>query len=97
MDFEYLKNVTSLSLDTEKCTGCTMCTVVCPHTVFVMEGAKARIDKRDHCMECGACARNCAFGAISVEHGVGCATGIIIGALRGTEPTCDCMKGDESC
>ncbi len=50
---------------------------------------KAEILDRDGCMECGACARNCPAGAIEVSSGVGCAAGIIRGALRGTEPTCD--------
>jgi len=45
---------------------------------------------RDACMECGACARNCPTGALSVKAGVGCAAAIIVGALRGTEPTCGC-------
>ncbi len=92
-DFRYLKNVATLRLDAEKCTGCRMCTQVCPHGVFVIQDGKACIFDRDLCMECGACAINCAAEAISVESGVGCASGIIIGAIRGTEPTCDC-KGN---
>ncbi len=51
-----------------------------------------RIRDLNACMECGACARNCPFGAITVNAGVGCATGIIIGALTGTEPNC-CGSG----
>ena len=91
-DFRYLKNVATLRLDVEKCTGCRMCTQVCPHGVFVIQDGKACIVDRDLCMECGACAINCAAEAISVESGVGCASGIIIGAIRGTEPTCECKK-----
>jgi NAD-dependent dihydropyrimidine dehydrogenase PreA subunit len=97
MVLEYLKNVTTLALDIDKCTGCKMCTVVCPHAVFEMDEGKARIANRDACIECGACARNCAFEALRVRAGVGCATGIIVGAIRGTEPTCDCTKGDKCC
>ena len=92
----YLKNVTTLQLSAEKCIGCRRCTEVCPHGVFIIENSKAQIASRDACMECGACAMNCPVEAISVESGVGCATGIIIGALRGTEPTCDCTK-NSSC
>ena len=55
---------------------------------------RAVIVDRDACMECGACSSNCPVDAINVKSGVGCATGIIIGALQGTEPTCDC--GSES-
>jgi ferredoxin len=87
---KYLPDVVTLELDVEKCTGCGMCVVVCPHKVFEIENRKSKIVDRDACMECGACAMNCEFGAISVESGVGCAAGVIIGAIRGTEPTCGC-------
>jgi len=86
----YLKNVVTLQLDSEKCNGCAMCTIVCPHAVFVMKDKKSFIRHKDYCMECGACAMNCATGAIAVNSGVGCAVGIINGILRGTEPNCDC-------
>ena len=42
-EMTYLANVTTLELDSEKCDGCKMCTIVCPHGVFEMNGAKARI------------------------------------------------------
>ncbi|MCX6646907.1 MAG: mercury methylation ferredoxin HgcB [bacterium] len=93
---KYLADVVTLELDTEKCTGCGMCVVVCPHKVFEIENRKAKIVDRDSCMECGACAMNCEFGAISVESGVGCAAGVIIGAIRGTEPTCGCDSSSGS-
>ena len=89
----YLSNVVTLELDPEKCTGSRMCTIVCPHDVFAVEQRKASIVNRDWCMECGACEKNCPEQAIRVKSGVGCATGIINGILRGTEPTCDCGEG----
>ena len=92
---KYLKNVASLEYDAEKCVGCGLCAIVCPHRVFVMEGKKAAIVDCDLCMECGACSLNCPAGAIKVRSGVGCAAGIITGFFRGTEPTCDCGSGDE--
>ena len=92
----YLTNVVTLELDQGKCDGCRRCLEVCPHAVFVIENKRAKIVDRDACMECGACAKNCSEDAISVDSGVGCATGIIIGAIRGTEPTCDC-SGDVTC
>ena len=58
-----------------------------------MEDKKAKMVDLDACMECGACATNCRPGAITVDSGVGCVTGVIIGALKGTEPTCDCDSG----
>ena len=89
----YLKNVNTLQLDNEKCNGCAICTVVCPHAVFVMKEKRAFIQHKNLCMECGACAMNCATGALTVKSGVGCAAGVITGLLRGTEPTCDCGPG----
>jgi len=88
MKLSYLKNGETLVLTPERCNGCRECIEVCPHAVFAMGGGKAQIVDRDACMECGACARNCASGAITVKAGVGCAAAIIGGMLRGTQPTC---------
>ncbi len=76
-DFRYLKNVSTLMLNADVCTGCGMCAEVCPHQVFAMSEKRARIEDLDACMECGACAKNCLVAAISVDAGVGCATGLI--------------------
>jgi ferredoxin len=75
--FRYLKDVVTLELDRETCIGCGRCPEVCPHQVFVMQGKKAVMQDRDACMECGACALNCPVKAITVESGVGCASGMI--------------------
>ncbi len=93
----YLSNVVTLRLDETKCTGCGMCAIVCPHRVFLIEQKCARIVDRDACMECGACAVNCPTEAISVDAGVGCVAGVIKGALRGTEPACDCTAKSSCC
>lgn len=92
----YLPDVVTLTLDDAACNGCGTCVTVCPHAVFEVRAAKARIVDRDACMECGACARNCPAGALSVDAGVGCVTAIVRGALRGSEPDCDC-SGDSTC
>lgn len=96
-DFVYLTDVVTLSLDPEKCNGCKMCMIVCPHKVFGIENRKAVILRKDLCMECGACAMNCQQEAITVKSGVGCAAGVINGLIRGTEPTCDCGSGSNNC
>jgi NAD-dependent dihydropyrimidine dehydrogenase PreA subunit len=92
----YLKDVTTLVLDIEKCVGCGMCAEVCPHGVFVISKGKARIAERDLCMECGACALNCPANALAVNAGVGCASAIITGWFTGEEISCDCSD-DETC
>ena len=95
MKHKYLKNVTTLQFDAEKCIGCGRCTEVCPHGVFDMADRKARIVDKDSCMECGACALNCPGNALEVHAGVGCAAAIIMGWFTGKEPACGC-SGDGS-
>lgn len=92
----YLKNVASLALDPERCTGCGMCLEVCPHPVLVKENGTVRIMDRDRCMECGACARNCPFEAITVQAGVGCAAAVINAALGRTGNSCCCVLDIET-
>lgn len=92
----YLKNGETLTLNADACVGCGACVEVCPHAVFALRAGKAEIVDRASCMECGACAKNCPTGALTVTAGVGCAAAIIIGKLRGTEPTCDCDCGSDS-
>jgi ferredoxin len=80
--FAYLRNVTTLQLDPEKCIGCGRCVEVCPHQVFSIVDKVAVLAARNACMECGACAKNCPVGAIGVDAGVGCASGMINEWLR---------------
>lgn len=94
---KYLADVTTISLDAGKCVGCGLCVDVCPRGVFELRDKKAAIVDRDLCMECGACALNCEFGALTVESGVGCAAAIINGMITGGAPSCGCDEGGESC
>jgi ferredoxin len=87
----YLPNVVTLQLDQEKCVGCGLCLVVCPHTVFTMNNGHARIQDRDACMECGACAQNCPTEAVTVQAGVGCAAAVINSALGRDGSACCCV------
>jgi len=87
---KYLANVTTLAYSPDKCAGCGRCTEVCPRGVFVMEDKRASVTDKDLCLECGACALNCEFEAISVNSGVGCAAALINGMITGGPPTCGC-------
>jgi len=84
----YLKDVVTLELNPDKCTGCAKCTAVCPRGVLEMTNGKAHIVDRDACIECGACALNCKDSALSVDSGVGCASAFINGALGRNKACC---------
>lgn len=84
----YLNNVVTLKLAAEKCTGCGMCLEVCPQAVFRMNGRHVEFRDRDACIECGACSRNCPFGAVTVDAGVGCAAAMINVLLGRTDQPC---------
>jgi ferredoxin len=86
----YLKNVATVKLNEDKCTGCGMCLDVCPHEVFKMNGKRVIIQNRDACMECGACSKNCPADAIFVQSGVGCAAAVINSMLGRNGGDCCC-------
>ena len=93
MKHRYLKNVTTLEYDANKCVGCKRCTEVCPHGVYEIFINKAQIIEKDLCMECGACVMNCPVKALEVNAGVGCAAAIIYSWISGKKPACGCNSG----
>jgi NAD-dependent dihydropyrimidine dehydrogenase PreA subunit len=95
-DMIYLRDVVTLRLDSDKCSGCGMCLEVCPHGVLAIDEKRVRFRNRDACMECGACSRNCPFGAVSVEAGVGCAAAVINGMLNRQGGSCCCYVDPEN-
>jgi len=90
---KYLQGVSTLRVSEEKCNGCGVCTLVCPHGVLVLANGSVGIVEQDACMECGACAMNCPTGAVTVRAGVGCAQAIINSALGRTSDCC-CSTND---
>lgn len=80
----------TLEYEPDLCNRCGMCSAVCPHRVFARgDGGPARLVDPGSCMECGACALNCEPGAITVESDVGCASAMMMAALkRSKSATC---------
>ena len=52
----------SVSLDPNKCTGCTTCMKHCPTEAIRVRGGCAEIDS-ERCIDCGECIRKCTHGA----------------------------------
>ena len=67
---KFSTDAVTLKMDKNKCTGCGLCIEVCPRQVFALREKKADLVFLDSCIECGACQRNCAFGALSVDTGI---------------------------
>ncbi len=61
------KALITYSINPEACTGCTLCSKVCP--VEAISGEKKKPHKIDigKCTRCGACIESCKFDAITVE------------------------------
>lgn len=88
MKSAYISN--TLRYNADLCSGCGMCSVVCPHQVFAQNERLAQLIRPQACMECGACQRNCPTNAIIVRSGVGCAYAQMLAALKGKkEASCD--------
>jgi NAD-dependent dihydropyrimidine dehydrogenase PreA subunit len=88
----YLKDVVTLAHIPELCNGCGTCLSVCPREVLRRRNGKVEIARRDACIECGACQRNCPHGAVTVKAGVGCASALI-NQMLGRKKAC-CVVND---
>jgi NAD-dependent dihydropyrimidine dehydrogenase PreA subunit len=83
-----------IEFNKDKCTGCTVCTKVCPHRVIAMVDGKATPLHIERCIECGACQLNCEFDAIEVTKGTGCLVAIIKeDILKIKDKGCGCGGG----
>jgi len=54
----------AVTIDKEKCTGCSICVEVCPTEALSIEDEKAVCDD-DLCVDCGVCIPECPEDAIS--------------------------------
>ncbi len=57
----------SVSLDPDKCKGCTHCLKHCPTEAIRVREGLARIDA-DRCIDCGECIRVCPYKAKKADH-----------------------------
>jgi NAD-dependent dihydropyrimidine dehydrogenase PreA subunit len=88
-------NVNTLEYNPTLCINCGMCSIVCPHGVFVPDGSVAQLVRPEACMECGACQQNCPTGAIVVDSGeCGCAAAMIYAALTGRKGATCCLDAE---
>jgi NAD-dependent dihydropyrimidine dehydrogenase PreA subunit len=57
----------NVTVDTDKCTGCSECVDVCPVEVFEMQDNKAAVVNGEECLGCESCVEVCESSAITVE------------------------------
>jgi NADH-quinone oxidoreductase subunit F len=56
-------------IDTEACTGCTLCAKVCPTECISGEKKKLHVIDQAACIQCGTCLDACKDDAVLVESG----------------------------
>jgi NADH-quinone oxidoreductase subunit F len=60
------KALISYTIDSAKCTGCTLCKKRCPSDAITGELKKPHAITAEKCIKCGACFEVCNFGAVLV-------------------------------
>jgi NADH:ubiquinone oxidoreductase subunit F (NADH-binding)/(2Fe-2S) ferredoxin len=63
----HCRELLTYRIDTDACTGCTVCAKKCPQNAIVGEKKKAHYIIDDKCIRCDQCRANCKFDAILVE------------------------------
>lgn len=64
---KFCKDLISVSIDPEKCTGCGACLRVCPSEAIIGERKKVHQLNKEKCIKCKACYEACRFEAILIE------------------------------
>ena len=54
-----------LTIDPDKCKGCTKCKRNCPMDAITGEVKQVHVIDTEKCIKCGACVSGCPFGAIA--------------------------------
>ena len=62
-----LQNPLNYTIIAEKCTGCTLCSRVCPVGAITGTVKQPHVIDHEKCIKCGACREKCRFGAIVKE------------------------------
>lgn len=57
----------SYKIDSEKCTGCTLCAIKCPAKAISGERKQPQVIDNEKCIKCANCIKVCRFGAVFVE------------------------------
>jgi NADH:ubiquinone oxidoreductase subunit F (NADH-binding)/(2Fe-2S) ferredoxin/Pyruvate/2-oxoacid:ferredoxin oxidoreductase delta subunit len=61
------KGLLTYTIDTNACTGCTLCAKKCPTAAIVGEKKKAHYIVDEKCIRCGTCKDVCRFSSVSVS------------------------------
>ncbi|MDR2515354.1 MAG: NADH-quinone oxidoreductase subunit NuoF [Christensenellaceae bacterium] len=61
----HCKSLLQYTIDEEKCTGCSLCSRICPVGAISGEVRKSFTIDQSKCIKCGACMEKCRFAAIS--------------------------------
>ena len=57
----------TVTVDTDKCTGCGECVDVCPVEVYELQDGKSTPVNEEECLGCESCVEVCEQDAITVE------------------------------
>ncbi len=57
----------TVTVDAEKCTGCSECVDTCPVEVYELQDGKSAPVRAEECLGCESCVEVCESNAIAIE------------------------------